>query len=71
MDSFANFSLTEQKNTHMTHLEDKVIYGGADGTRQAINALRHDPQVVARERVRAMVLFGFVCQLFQMQIDTG
>ena len=40
MDSFANFSLTEQKNTHMTHLEDKVIYGGADGTRQAINALR-------------------------------
>jgi len=24
----------------MTHLEDKVIYGGADGTRQAINALR-------------------------------
>ena len=24
----------------MTHLEDKVIYGGVDGTRQAINALR-------------------------------
>jgi len=32
--------ITEQKNTHMTHLEDKVIYGGAKGTRQAINALR-------------------------------
>lgn len=32
--------ITEQKNTHMTHLEDKVIYGGVDGTRQAINALR-------------------------------
>ena len=32
--------LSEQKNTHMTHLEDKVLYGGVDGTRQAINALR-------------------------------
>ena len=32
--------LSEQKNTHMTHLEDQVIYGGVDGTRQAINALR-------------------------------
>ena len=32
--------LAEQKNTHMTHIEDKVIYGGVDGTRQAINALR-------------------------------
>jgi hypothetical protein len=29
-----------QKNTHMTHIEDKVLYGGVDGTRQAINALR-------------------------------
>ena len=37
-----NFSefITEQKNTHMTHIEDKVIYGGVDGTRQAILALR-------------------------------
>ena len=32
--------ITEQKNTHMTHIEDKVIYGGVNGTRQAINALR-------------------------------
>ena len=32
--------ITEQKNTHMTHIEDKVIYGGVAGTRQAINALR-------------------------------
>ena len=32
--------LTEQKNTHMTHIEDKVIYGGVKGTRQAILALR-------------------------------
>ena len=32
--------LAESKNTHMTHIEDQVIYGGVDGTRQAINALR-------------------------------
>ena len=32
--------LSEAKNTHMTHIEDQVIYGGANGTRQAINALR-------------------------------
>lgn len=32
--------ISEQKNTHMTHIEDKVIYGGVDGTRQAILALR-------------------------------
>ncbi len=36
---FSQF-ITEQKNTHMTHIEDKVLYGGVDGTRQAINALR-------------------------------
>jgi hypothetical protein len=39
MEKFSSF-ITEQKNTHMTHIEDKVIYGGVDGTRQAINALR-------------------------------
>lgn len=37
--TFKNF-ITEQKNTHMTHLEDLVIDAGVDGTRQAINALR-------------------------------
>jgi len=37
--SFAD-TLTEQKNTHMTHIEDKVLYGGVNGTRQAIFALR-------------------------------
>ena len=36
---FAEF-ITEQKNTHMTHIEDKVLYGGVNGTRQAIMALR-------------------------------
>jgi hypothetical protein len=39
MEKFASF-ITEQKNTHMTHIEDLVIYGGVNGTRQAINALR-------------------------------
>ena len=32
--------ITEQKNTHMTHIEDAVIHGGVDGTRQAIMGLR-------------------------------
>jgi len=37
-----NFSefISEQKNTHMTHIEDKVLYGGVKGTREAILALR-------------------------------
>ena len=36
---FKEFIL-EQKNTHMTHIEDKVLYGGVKGTREAILALR-------------------------------
>ena len=39
MENFKNF-ITESKNTHMTHIEDKVIYGGVKGTREAILALR-------------------------------
>ena len=39
MNTFQQF-ITENKNTHMTHIEDKVLYGGVDGTRQSINALR-------------------------------
>ena len=39
MDNFSNF-ITEQKNTHMTHIEDRVIYGGVNGTREAILALK-------------------------------
>ena len=39
MENFGEF-ITEQKNTHMTHIEDKVLYGGVNGTREAINALR-------------------------------
>ena len=32
--------LKESKNTHMTHIEDRVIYGGVKGARDAILALR-------------------------------
>ena len=39
MNTFGTY-ITENKNTHMTHIEDKVVYGGVDGARQAINALR-------------------------------
>ena len=39
MQRFSQF-ITEEKNTHMTHIEDKVLYGGVNGTRSAINALR-------------------------------
>tara|TARA_B100000085_G_scaffold253307_1_gene251676 strand:- start:750 stop:1976 length:1227 start_codon:yes stop_codon:yes gene_type:complete len=39
MESFNGY-ITEQKNTHMTHIEDSVIYGGVKGTREAILALR-------------------------------
>ena len=39
MKSFVNY-LSEQKNTHMTHIEDLVLDGGVSGTRQAIAALQ-------------------------------
>ena len=39
MKKFSSF-LIEDKNTHMEHLEDAVLNGGVNGTRQAINLLR-------------------------------
>ena len=39
MENFSGF-ITEQKKTHMTHVEDRVIYGGVKGAREAILALR-------------------------------
>ena len=39
MKKFSTF-ITEQKNTHMEHLEDAILNGGVDGARQAINMLR-------------------------------
>ncbi len=44
-----NEFLTEQKNTHMTHIEDKVLYGGVNGTRESINALRNLRDMLAGE----------------------
>ena len=49
MINFAEF-ITEQKNTHMTHIEDKVLYGGVNGTRQAINALRELRDLLAGKK---------------------
>jgi hypothetical protein len=42
VDKMINFKqfITEEKNTHMTHIEDQVIYGGVNGARDAILALR-------------------------------
>ena len=48
MENFSNF-ITEQKNTHMTHIEDKVIYGGVKGCRDAIMALRSLRDMVGGE----------------------
>ena len=39
MEFFSSY-ITEQKNTHMTHVEDRVLYGGVKGAREAILALR-------------------------------
>ena len=39
MKNFSNF-LTEQKNTHMEHLEDDVLNDGVKGARNAINFLQ-------------------------------
>jgi hypothetical protein len=43
-------TLTEQQNTHMTHIEDKVLYGGVKGTRQAIFALRDMRDMLAGKK---------------------
>lgn len=51
--NFAEF-ITEQKNTHMTHIEDKVLYGGVNGTRQAINALRELRDMLGGKRKGAI-----------------
>lgn len=39
MDKFKTF-IAEEKNTHMTHIEELLFLGGVNGTRQAINFLR-------------------------------
>lgn len=49
MHNFLDY-ITEQKNTHMTHIEDKVLYGGVNGTRQAIFALRDMRDMLAGKK---------------------
>jgi hypothetical protein len=49
MQNFKTF-ISEQKNTHMTHLEDRVIYGGVKGTREAIFALRDMRDMLAGKK---------------------
>ena len=39
MYTFSSF-LTEEKNTHMEHIEDNILNAGVEGTRQTINYLR-------------------------------
>ena len=46
-ESYKSLFLPEEKNTHMTHIEDKVLYGGVKGTREAINALRNIRDMLA------------------------
>ena len=43
------------KNVHMTHIEDRVIYGGVTGARDAIAALRAFRDMLGA-RVRAALM---------------
>ena len=52
MQSFKTYITEAAKNLHMTHLEDQVIYGGVDGARQAIFALRSLRDMLAGEAKR-------------------
>ena len=46
MKQFREF-ITEQANMHMIHIEDQVLYGGVNGARQAIFALRNMRDLLA------------------------
>lgn len=52
MQTFKTYIVEAAKNLHMTHLEDQVIYGGVDGARQAILALRSLRDMLAGEAKR-------------------
>jgi len=52
MKSFGSYLAEAAKNTHMTHIEDAVLYGGVDGTRQSINALRELRDLLAGSTTR-------------------
>jgi hypothetical protein len=49
MENFLEY-INEQKNTHMTHIEDMLLYGGVNGTRQAIFALRDMRNILAGKK---------------------
>lgn len=56
MNTFTEF-LSEAavgKNTHMTHIEDQVIYGGVSGAREAIFALRSLRDMLAGNSSKAV-----------------
>ena len=48
METFSSY-ITEQKNTHMTHIEDKVLYGGVKDARN----VRMD--VITQGKIKPMV----------------
>lgn len=53
-----NSFLTEQKNTHMEHIEDMIFNGGVEGTRMAINSLQSLRDMLAgraKEKVNVTV----------------
>lgn len=52
MINFKSF-LTEEKNTHMTHIEDLVLDGGVNGARQAIVALQSLRDMLAGHQATA------------------
>ena len=52
MITFKSF-LTEEKNTHMTHIEDLILDGGVNGARQAIVALQSLRDMLAGHQAAA------------------
>ena len=53
--SLSNY-LQEEKNVHMEHLEDIILNGGVDGTRQAINYLRSLRDMLAGNSKRSVTV---------------
>jgi len=65
--------ITEEKNTHMTHVEDMVFDGGVDGTRQAIFFMRDLRDMLSghtKNKVTATVKFDGAPAVF-CGIDPG
>ena len=59
--------LTEAKNLHMEHIEDNILNGGVDGTRQTINFLRELRDMLSgrtREKVNVSVKWDGAPSIF-------